>query len=97
MLRPPPSATPTDTLFPYSTLFRSHLLRLFLRPFLRSAPVNRSTPERTTTCAHPCPSASPPPSHWQPPSPPRRPRRITAGAATIRARDRKSTRLNSRH
>src|SRR3546814_15567584 len=25
MIRPPPRSTPTDTLFPYTTLFRSHL------------------------------------------------------------------------
>src|SRR3546814_12749798 len=26
MIRPPPRSTPTDTLFPYTTLFRSHSL-----------------------------------------------------------------------
>src|SRR3546814_17346014 len=27
MIRPPPRSTPTDTLFPYTTLFRSHFVK----------------------------------------------------------------------
>src|SRR3546814_13354131 len=41
MLRRPPRSTRTDTLFPYTTLFRSPFLELLPPPVLR-APVSRA-------------------------------------------------------
>src|SRR3546814_9213494 len=39
MIRRPPRSTRTDTLFPYTTLFRSHLLNLWgSSPFVRGTP-----------------------------------------------------------
>src|SRR3546814_932529 len=43
MIRRPPRSTRTDTLFPYTTLFRSHLARQVLR---HPAPVERSVQQR---------------------------------------------------
>src|SRR3546814_13337931 len=39
MIRRPPRSTRTDTLFPYTTLFRSDRRRIGLAPTLESAPV----------------------------------------------------------
>src|SRR3546814_4576599 len=45
MIRPPPRSTRTDTLFPYTTLFRSHRLQsVHLRPYL--SPCTPSTAGR---------------------------------------------------
>src|SRR3546814_1017161 len=46
MIRRPPRSTRTDTLFPYTTLFRSHGLREGLRDFSwgKRPPLSDSTP-----------------------------------------------------
>src|SRR3546814_6176460 len=57
MIRRPPRSTPTDTLFPYTTLFRSagiRLLRESRRSFRVSADV-RHQQTRTQLAAHPLP------------------------------------------
>src|SRR3546814_2099703 len=49
MIRPPPRSTRTDTLFPYTTLFRSrHALshRDHVRPDLRRGPLQELGPQR---------------------------------------------------
>src|SRR3546814_19733341 len=66
MLRPPPVSTRTDTLFPYTTLFRSHhaqpwrrlgrallLRRRDLRPapHARNRPLRRAREEHAGLCA----------------------------------------------
>src|SRR3546814_13635151 len=38
MIRRPPRSTRTDTLFPYTTLFRSHMLRIKSKEPLRGVP-----------------------------------------------------------
>src|SRR3546814_3458252 len=56
MIRRPPRSTRTDTLFPYTTLFRSKR-----SPWQKSAPAApawRSPPRRRTTA--PCPRSKPP-------------------------------------
>src|SRR3546814_6106523 len=47
MIRRPPRSTPTDTLFPYTTLFRSPGCRR-VAPRLRSFPAQRRTPNAGT-------------------------------------------------
>src|SRR3546814_3836438 len=50
MIRPPPRSTRTDTLFPYTTLFRSHAVDTGLRRRLRE-PV-RTAPDHRVGIAH---------------------------------------------
>src|SRR3546814_15013131 len=57
MIRRPPRSTRTDTLFPYTTLFRSPLERGGRRPFLRPLPRcyrRPGHPSKTFTSAGPC-------------------------------------------
>src|SRR3546814_5090804 len=50
MIRRPPRSTRTDTLFPYTTLFRS--------PWLISSATDLTTPSRSSPRMRPLPSAS---------------------------------------
>src|SRR3546814_8524640 len=56
MIRRPPRSTRTDTLFPYTTLFRSPPARCPSRPDTASAGSNRSWPRRRPRIA--CPHRS---------------------------------------
>src|SRR3546814_14992744 len=51
MIRRPPRSTRTDTLFPYTTLFRSHVLQKIRRGFVTA---ERGTSLFTEHTAHPC-------------------------------------------
>src|SRR3546814_6040576 len=56
MIRPPPRSTRTDTLFPYTTLFRSRLCRNTSRRPLR--PTNTPGPSNSwTACPEPKPAS----------------------------------------
>src|SRR5947209_16353327 len=80
MLRRPP----TSTLFPYTTLFRSHLKRFVVRPLGRAAPSSGS--EYLPDDRNAAPDAS---RHQH--------GHLRASASRWRDQDRKSTRLNSSH
>src|SRR3546814_15092549 len=101
MIRHTPSATRTDTRFPYTTLFRSHLHGLARAadaagddPWLHRAAraVIRRHGRRAAPGDRPDPARNPPPR-----APRREPARGVAdrGEARVDGGDRKSTRLNS--
>src|SRR3546814_17856522 len=56
MIRRPPRSTRTDTLFPYTTLFRSLPYDIFMEQFLKRIPANRfGRPEEVASlCAFLC-------------------------------------------
>src|SRR3546814_11536359 len=96
IIRRPPRPTRTDTLFPYTTLFRSERRRNLRRPRRRDLPEAPYPPRRARNLRLSLP--------------PRRRRRragpdpdrldiVRTGPRTLRRqyRDRKSTRLNSSH
>src|SRR3546814_17677272 len=99
MLRRPPISTRTDTLFPYTTLFRSeHFVRreVVMRPRFRTERedwVQRVVADGHAICILPERSAAAP-GH---PGLAAGSRRLYRGAVVPRGGDRKSTRLNSSH
>src|SRR3546814_13781029 len=86
MIRRPPRSTRTDTLFPYTTLFRSHPSRLLSR---------RGGPDDPGGAGHGGQADGMAPSHGVSADHVDL-RRRAAGAVGLGA-DRKSTRLNSSH
>src|SRR3546814_14509658 len=59
MIRRPPRSTRTDTLFPYTTLFRSHSFFLFPRPFCSKRSLTGTDPAPILTpAARPCAASS---------------------------------------
>src|SRR3546814_13959866 len=102
MIRRPPRSTRTDTLFPYTTLFRSLFIERTYRPLFACAlagePINRP---RTlgvrarlllawgSSSGVPLLALAPTPTRSSPPS--------TATFVALGVVDRKSTRLNSSH
>src|SRR3546814_18796477 len=59
MIRRPPRSTRTDTLFPYTTLFRSR------RPSPRSPPPSTKPPSPPTPCPTPSPPSARIPKPWR--------------------------------
>src|SRR3546814_2451689 len=105
MIRRPPRSTRTDTLFPYTTLFRS----LLPRPVRHDAPALDA--DAVTLVAHPradvlerqhvfARAVAAGRGHLQPVAIQSQPRGVAIDAARIKqvqVVDRKSTRLNSSH
>src|SRR3546814_19758511 len=59
MILRPPRSTRTDTLFPYTTLFRSHLVRVRCAPSLPATESPRTTPHALRARHRGRPPASP--------------------------------------
>src|SRR3546814_11922859 len=111
MVRTPPRSTRTDTLFPYTTLFRSEIELLGLGQRLRVQRERKQEREQqcesaeTTRDGHfhcdfswrgnPFPGAHG--SRWRKSRPPHAAPCGLASSFARRRRDRKSTRLNSSH
>src|SRR3546814_8055672 len=97
MIRRPPRSTRTDTLFPYTTLFRSHRPAFFLQHQGLAGSRRRAFPIQGIADVPP-PNPSYAPNEKTPPD-----RsggvdfRQTIGLARLIQPDRKSTRLNSSH
>src|SRR3546814_7066525 len=106
MRRRPPRSTRTDTLFPYTTLFRSFVVLEALKPLDPRFRGDDALAKAAALCAaapvrHLMIFATTPAPTVRPPSriAKRRPSSIATGLISVTAifTDRKSTRLNSSH